>query len=304
MKRITECADKMREMHFGECHAHLLMDAVNYRKAAQLHKTQVNVPQVRDHLRAYQHYGVRFVRDGGDAYGVSVKARELAPEYGIDYRSPIFAIHQKGHYGGIVGRGFASMAEFAQLVREVRAQRGDFIKIMVSGIMEYEEFGRLSEPGVEKSVIREMIHIAHESGYAVMVHGNGSDAVRAAVLAGADSIEHGNYIDRDCIDALADSDCVWVPTIVTTGNLLGCGRYEEEQLERIFAMECENLAYAYEKGAHLALGSDAGAYLVPHGKAVGQELEIFRKALGDTPELIERLKNGERIIREKFQYRS
>ena len=38
------------------------------------------------------------------------------------------------------------------------------------GIMEYEEFGRLSEPGLEEEWIREMIHIAHEEGMAVMVH--------------------------------------------------------------------------------------------------------------------------------------
>ena len=56
---------------------------------------------------------------------------------------------------------------------------------------------------------------------AVMVHGNGRDAVLAAVEAGADSIEHGNYIDTECLDAMAESDCVWVPTIVTTGASVG-----------------------------------------------------------------------------------
>ena len=26
-------------------------------------------------------------------------AARLAPEYGIDYRTPVFAIHKNGHYG-------------------------------------------------------------------------------------------------------------------------------------------------------------------------------------------------------------
>lgn len=43
---------------------------------------------------SYQTQGIHFVRDGGDALGVSRRAKELAPEYGIDYRTPIFAIHK------------------------------------------------------------------------------------------------------------------------------------------------------------------------------------------------------------------
>ena len=63
-------------------------------------------------LEAYKEAGVSFVRDGGDPYGVSELAAKLAPEYGIDYRTPIFAIHKNGHYGSIVGRGFADIKEF------------------------------------------------------------------------------------------------------------------------------------------------------------------------------------------------
>ena len=82
-------------------------------------------------------------------------------------------------------------------MQEVRRERGDFVKIMVSGIMEYSGFGVLSEETLEREWISEMIHIAHEEGFAVMAHANGADAVLAAVEAGADSIEHGNYIDRE-----------------------------------------------------------------------------------------------------------
>ena len=38
----------------------------------------------------------------------------LAPKYGIDYRTPVFAIHKNGHYGSIVGRGFDDLKEFHQ----------------------------------------------------------------------------------------------------------------------------------------------------------------------------------------------
>ena len=84
---------------FGECHAHALMDGVNYREAVALHREKANEEAVRQCLRAYQEAEVSFVRDGGDPYGVASLAARLAPEYGIDYRTPVFAIHKNGHYG-------------------------------------------------------------------------------------------------------------------------------------------------------------------------------------------------------------
>ena len=287
---------------FGECHAHLFMDGIDYHAAVAAHKNGPDEICIRRHLQAYKDCGVTYVREGGDHYGVSEKARELAGEYGIEYRTPVFAIHKKGHYGKIVGYGVETLAEFHEKVLEVRRRKGDFIKIMVSGIMEYDEFGKLSEAALEKEWIREMIHIAHEEGFAVMVHANGREAVLPAVLAGADSIEHGNYIDTDCMDAMAQCGCVWVPTIVTTGNLIGCGRYDDRVLERIFDMECRNLAYAFEKGVNLAAGSDAGAYMVPHGRGIERETEIFLAASGAKPETVmERLAAGERKIRRTFR---
>ena len=56
---------------FGECHAHALMNGVNYREAVALHREKANEEAVRQCLRAYQEAEVSFVRDGGDPYGVA-----------------------------------------------------------------------------------------------------------------------------------------------------------------------------------------------------------------------------------------
>ncbi|MGN0354460.1 MAG: amidohydrolase family protein [Muricoprocola sp.] len=286
---------------YGECHAHLFMDGINYRKAVETHREHPNEAVIREHLKAYQDAGVTYIREGGDKYGVSVLAKDLAPEYGIEYCSPVFAIHKKGHYGGIVGKGVESFQEFRDLIWKVKQYHGDFIKIMVSGIMDYTGFRKLSEEALEKEWIGEMIHIAHEEGFAVMVHANGREAVLPAVLAGADSIEHGNYIDEECLDAMADKGCIWVPTIVTTKNLIGCGRYEDEILKQIYESECENLYQAYEKGVCIAAGSDAGAYMVPHGRGVIQEQNIFYEVLGHTREVEERMLRGLEEVKKRFR---
>ena len=39
---------------FGECHAHIIMDGVNYRHAVDLHKNGPDEGAIREHLKAYQ----------------------------------------------------------------------------------------------------------------------------------------------------------------------------------------------------------------------------------------------------------
>ena len=198
---------------FGENHAHIFMNAVNYRQAVRKHENGVDEEVIYSHFRAYQEKNISFVRDGGDNLQVSKRAKELAGEYGIDYRTPVFAIHRKGHYGGIVGRGFENLKEYAALVKEAGAQGGDFIKIMTTGIMDFNTDGSVTETPLSFGEVKEMVHIAHEEGFSVMAHTNGARAVREVVEAGADSVEHGNYVDGETIQAMAESDVVWVPTI-------------------------------------------------------------------------------------------
>ena len=152
-----------------------------------------------------------------------------------------------------------------------------------------------------KEEVKEMVHIAHEGGFAVMSHTNGVYGTKAAIEAGVDSLEHGNYMDEETLSMLADSDTVWVPTLVTVRNLLGCGRYDDEVLRPII-VQAENLVrLAFAKKVKVAPGSDAGAYMVPHGKGICQEYEAFCQILGDRPEVREWLQGGECEIRERFR---
>lgn len=265
---------------FGECHAHLFMNGYNYHEAVGLHRDGPKEEDIREKLRLYQERGVTFVRDGGDALGVSALAKKIAPEYGIDYRTPLFAIHKNGHYGGIVGCGFDDMKEYHSLVKRAIREGADFIKVMFSGILDFGRDGALTEEPLTGDEIREMIRIAHEEGMAVMAHVNGADAVRNAVEAGVDSVEHGNFMDEDCLRALAGSHAVWVPTCVTITNLIGSGRFEDDSLRRLALRQGERIRRGFELGAKIALGSDAGAYRVPHARGIADEYREFRRIVG------------------------
>ena len=276
------------------------MNGKNYREAVALHKNGVQEQDIREKLKQYQDSGVTFVREGGDVLGVSSRAAQLAPEYGITYRSPVFAIHRNGHYGGIVGYGFDTMKEYHSLVKKAAGEGADFIKVMFSGIMDFAREGHLTEEPLDKGDIREMIHIAHEEGFAVMAHVNGAKAVLNAVEAGVDSVEHGNFVDEDCLQAMAESRAVWVPTYVTITNLIGSGRFDDASLLRLKEHQGEKIKRGWELGVKIALGSDAGAFCVPHGQGIWDEYRELGTLLGGGSELAGRFEAAEAEIRRRF----
>ena len=239
---------------FGECHAHIFMDGKNYKKAVERHKNGVDESVIRSHFECYQKQGIHFVRD---------------------YRTPVFAIHKNGHYGKIVGKGFDTLKEYTALVKEVKMQGGDFIKIMTTGIMDFDTDGGITGEALRPQEVKEMVHIAHEEGFAVMCHTNGTKAVEALIEAGADSVEHGNYMEEQTIKSLADSDLVWVPTVTVVPNMFGCGRFSDELLHKIYEKEKTNIKKGLQYGVKMALGSDAGAYLVFHGQGILDEYARF-----------------------------
>lgn len=285
---------------FGECHAHIIMDGVNYRHAIDLHRNGPDDNVIREHLKIYQDRGITFVRDGGDALGVSARAKELAPEYGIDYRTPVFAIHKEGHYGSIVGKSFSTMPEFYKRVLEAKEQSADFIKIMTTGLLDFNAHGAITGTPLDATEVKEMVHIAHEEGMAVMSHTNGTYGVQAAVEAGVDSLEHGNYMNEESLTMLSESHTVWVPTLVTVRNLLGDGRYADETLRPIIETAEENVRKAFGLGVKVAPGSDAGAYRVLHGQGIQDEMQAFVQILGNEEKAYQWLMEGEMEIRKKF----
>lgn len=289
---------------FGECHEHIFMDGVDYRTAVRTHKDAPCEPVIRAHLREYQKRGITYIRDGGDKYGASTLARELAGEYDITYRTPVFGIYKNGQYGKIVGYGFSDMKEYHDLVRRAIAEGADFIKIMTTGLMDFDHHGEVTGEPLSGAEVREMVHIAHEEGMAVMSHTNGKRGIMAAVEAGVDSLEHGNFQDEETVRALAQSQTTWVPTAVTVQNLLGDGRFPDDTLRPIWECTQRALREAYRLGASVALGSDGGAYRVLHGQGLVDEYHAFQQVLGAGEALDRWLEAGEKKIQEVFRRRS
>ena len=282
----------------ADCHIHMLLDGQDWRRAIVGHRSQRDRDLTRCRLRQYAEEGFTYLRDGGDRWGVGAAAREIAPEFGISYRTPLSPLCRAGHYGAFIGKKFENLKGYARLVGETRQRGGDFIKIMISGLMDFDRCGVLTEEGLAPDVIAEMIHIAHEEGFAVMAHANGARTIEAAACAGVESIEHGAYQDDASMQAMAENGTVWCPTLSAIGNLRGKGRFDEEQVEQIYTGAVENVHRFVQMGGIVAPGSDAGAWAVPHVSGSGDEYRHLEYALGEgaDPALL----RGVRTIRDKF----
>lgn len=283
-------------MMFCDCHIHMVLDGVDWKSAIRRHSEQVQETWIRQVLQTYHNLGFTYLRDGGDRWGVGKRARDLAKEYGIVYRTPLAPLCKVGHYGKFIGKTYGNLREYADLVRQTRQEQGDFIKIMISGLMDFDRFGVLTEDGLPPKEIGQLVHIAHEEGFAVMAHANGAETVMAAAQAGVDSIEHGAYLNGEALAAMAESGTVWVPTLSTIGNLRGKGRYPDTEVEAILDSAMENVAAFANLGGLLAVGTDAGAWAVPHGSLT--EYDLLKQALGE--KYTEILNRGNAAIREKF----
>ena len=266
----------------SECHGHIMMDGISYQASVSRHGGGVCEAAIRENFDALRSRGITYFRDGGDALGVSERAAAIAPEYGITYSTPVFAIHRKGHYGSIVGRSYDSAAQYRELLKEAASRGACFVKLMLSGLIDFTNFGRVTGEPLGAEEIRTLVHIAHEEGFRVMAHVNGADPVRDALEAGVDSIEHGCYRPGGPRYFEGEKGCV-VPAIAAIAAFTAAAifrRRDTADTEHSAAGGTE----AFSKGVLVASGSDSGAS-GEHGRGLENELALLRAAGAAGPRL-------------------
>jgi len=115
-----------------------------------------------------------------------------------------------------------------EYVRRQVAANVDVIKI----------FGSLSSragggPTYTLEQLKAAVDEAHKAGKPVAVHAHAAEAVRRAILAGADTVEHGALMDDAVIDLLVQKQVVYVPNLYLAEYYLANGQkfhFNEEQL--------------------------------------------------------------------------
>ena len=151
--------------------------------------------------------------------------------------------------------------EIRTRVREMVRVGADVIKFSTTGFIRPGHGSKDVEYGPNE--ICTLVNEAHALGRRAMCHALGGPGLRWAIEAGADSIEHGCYLDEDpdLLKMMADKGIFFVPTF-TVFN------YHREQGTPFCQVEArdfrphhvESVRMAMELGVKVVAGTDAGGW--------------------------------------------
>lgn len=160
--------------------------------------------------------------------------------------------------------------EAAKAVRQRYKEGSDVIKITASGgVLSVAKSGE--NPQFTEAEIKAIVTTAKDYGFKVAAHCHGTEAMKRAVLAGVNSIEHGTYMTEEVMELMKKMGTYYVPTI-TAGKSVGDSAKKPGYFPALVTPKAlaigpriqNTFSNAYKAGVKIAFGTDAGVYA--HGK--------------------------------------
>jgi imidazolonepropionase-like amidohydrolase len=159
--------------------------------------------------------------------------------------------------------------ECRKAVRYEVKYRVDLIKIMATGgVLDDSVAG--TDQQFTDAELRAIMQTAHSLGRKVAAHAHGLKGIRAAVLAGVDSIEHGTYLDDDTARLMAQRGTYLVPTLMAGQEVVAKAQIPgyfpaavRDKALRVGAIMGPHLTRAHNAGVKIAFGTDSA--VSPHG---------------------------------------
>ncbi|MHB1743664.1 MAG: amidohydrolase family protein [Acidobacteriaceae bacterium] len=152
--------------------------------------------------------------------------------------------------------------ECRKAVREQISYGADWIKVYVDRGYFVRPDGVLDDiPTFTPEELAAMVDEAHREGHPIAAHAMGLHGVHNAVVAGVDSVEHGNYIAPEDMRMMVAKGIYYVPTIYV-GEYVAKGRAADGApvwLKMIDIHE-ETFRRAMAAGVKIAFGTDVGGF--------------------------------------------
>jgi len=265
-----------------DLHTHLTYfwnRAPGTRPLGQRRNPAVTVFLAQDNARATLETGVTTARDLGASNDTDLAMRDLIAMGRM--AGPRMLVSGQGISAR---RGAPSGPEaMAALTKERLQTPADWIKV-------YGSRGSFQSVDTTQTIAFEemqaIVDTAHAAGRKVAIHSYGPSGVRDAVLAGADSIEHGVDLDDETLREMARRGTVWVPTVdhnrfyVDARDDFGFAPETIPPLQEYIRKNQASVERAFRAGVRLGMGSDAVYSMFGQNT---RELGWFVKA-GMTPE--------------------
>ncbi|HEY3314484.1 MAG TPA: amidohydrolase family protein [Bacillota bacterium] len=226
--------------------------------------------------------GVTTCRDPGGVDHIDVAVRD-AVRAGLIHGPRVVAGGQMIGMTGGHGWFFGCEADGRDGVRraarlQIKAHT-DWVKFMASG--GFAEVGE--QPGAAQLNEDEMaagIEEAHKAGKRTAAHAHSAVAIKNAVRAGIDSVEHASFPDDEAIEMLLKRDVYIDPTFSIYWKMIQHGAEYKiapeliEMVRRAWDVKVERFLAAHRAGVKVAAGTDSGSPAGRHGDFQA-ELERF-----------------------------
>jgi len=229
--------------------------------------------------------GFTFARDlGTEGAGYSDVALKRAIEEGVVPGPRLMvagrAVVSTGSYGPkgydhdqhiMLGAEPADGNELSRVVRDQIGKGADFIKIYAD--YRWGMHGE-DQPSFTLDELKLINEVTRSSGRVMVCHAKSKEAIRRAVLAGAVTIEHGDFIDLETGKLMKQHNVTYFPTISAVDKITqyrGWKKGIDPEPANIVNKK-KSFAAALASGVTIGMGGDVGVY--PHGENV-QEMELM-----------------------------
>src|SRR5262245_1375293 len=292
---------------FIDCHVHSTYRARDLR-VHLLNPPTYNVLKSTEILRQTLECGVTTARDTGGADAGFRQAIEEGIVAGPRLLVAIAMISQTGGHGDCwVPAGLRlpkrtwlpdavadGVDAIRRVARELLMAGADFLKVCTTGGITSltDDF---DEPQLTVAEVAAVVEEAAARKKCVAAHAEGVTGIKTALRAGVYSIEHGWFLDEECVELMLAQGTWWVPTLALvplarqrraqdrTWSAAQLGE-EDRKDEAIYRRQLDQQALwrdACARGVRIAMGTDQSHRLLTGENLV--ELAFMVESLGMSP---------------------
>ena len=267
---------------FFNCHVHILYP-VGFDSKKEFSLME-KIFYAQKHCKEYLQSGVTFIRVVGTQENYDLQIKEAIQNKVIQGPHMYCAgkmICMTGGHGWQEGIEADGKDACLKAVRTQLKAGADLIKMMATGGV----MTKGVEPGNAQFSVDEMkimVEEAHKAGRKTATHAQGLQGIKNALYAGVDSIEHGCFLDDECLELMKEQNTFLVPTlcapqcIIDKGVENGVAKYAVDKTLKVKDAHVESVKKAYDKGIQIALGTDAGTPFNYHSNTA-YEMELLSK---------------------------
>ncbi len=156
--------------------------------------------------------------------------------------------------------------EARQAIRQRYKDGTDWIKITATGgVLSIAKSNKA--PQFQKDELDALIATAKDYGFKVAAHAHGAEGIKRALRAGVTTIEHGSFLDDECIALFKEKGAYLVPTIIAGKSAADSAKIPGYYHPLVVPKALEvgpliqkSFERAYKAGVKIAFGTDAGVY--------------------------------------------